>query len=80
MRLPPIEPRHLRSLALGWIVVGSVLVLMGSGIAIAHFGYGVSISSGGATDEDSARGCMMIGAGGVFFVIMGLLVTRLRSR
>ena len=91
MRLPPHTPQQLldelakqpslrRRIARGWILIGSLMVVFISVMAVAHYVYGMPVHNEN-TGQLSAPGntlmiFLLIGGGGAFFVLMGTLLYR----
>ena len=91
MRLPPHTPKQLREelakqpslrrrIARGWIIVGSLLVVFISAMAVAHYVYGMPIHNGNtgelSTPGNTLMTFLVIGVGGALFVVLGILLRR----
>jgi len=78
-------PSFFYRLARGWAVVGSLLVVFATAMAIAHYGYGIPINdknTGRAITPDLAALIFFaLETGGLFFGVSGFLILRaLRKR
>lgn len=91
MRLPPHTPQRLREelakqpslrrrIARGWMLVGSLIVIFVSAMAIAHYAYGASIQDQDtgqlATPAKTLITFLTIGGGGALFLLLGILLYR----
>ena len=91
MRLPPHalkklrhglakEPDIRRRIARGWIIVGGLLVVFVTGMAVAHYVYGMPLQDRGTGELSTSANTLMtfvlIGGGGAFFLLMGILLRR----
>jgi len=91
MRIPPHTPQQLRDelakqpslrrrIARGWMLLGSLLVVFISALAIAHYAYGVPIQDRDtgqlSTPANTLMTFLMIGGGGVLFLLLGILLYR----
>ncbi len=91
MRFPPLTPRQLREelakqpslrrrIARGWILIGSLMVLFVSAMAVAHYVYAMPIQDRDtgqlSTPADTLTMFALLGGGGMLFVVMGVLLNR----
>lgn len=77
-------PSFFRRLARWWIAIGSLLLLFASVLAVANHGYGFPMHdkhTGQISDPTTVAAILtMLGLGGSFFAILGILIQRaLRS-
>ena len=91
MRLPPHTPRQLRDglaaqpslrrrIARGWIIVGGLVVVFISVMAVAHYVYGMPVHDRNtgefSTPANTLLTFVLIGGGGALFLVMGILLHR----
>lgn len=91
MSLPPITPKGVlrllsnqptvaQKIARGWMIVGSLLAVFATAMAVAHFGYEVPIQDNDkgrpATDGEVAGVTALFIGGGLFFVVSGFFLRR----
>jgi hypothetical protein len=91
MRLPPHTRQQLkeelakqpdlrRRIARGWMLGGSLLIVFISGMAIAHYAYGVPIQDRNtgqiSTPANTLMTFLIIGGGGALFLALGILLYR----
>lgn len=73
-------PSFFRRLAKWWTAIGFLLLVFSSVLAIAHYGYGVPMydkNTGQISDPTTAAAILaMLGLGGLFFAIVGILILR----
>lgn len=77
-------PSFFRRLGRWWTAVGSLGFVFASVLAVAHYGYGVPMydkNTGQIIDSTTVAAIVtMLGLGGLFFAILGILILRaLRS-
>jgi hypothetical protein len=83
-KIPKQPPSFFRRLARWWTAIGSLLLVFASVLAVAHYGYDVPMydnNTGQISDPTTVAAILtMLGLGGIFFAILGILVMRaLRS-
>jgi uncharacterized BrkB/YihY/UPF0761 family membrane protein len=91
MRLPPHTPQQLleelarqpnvrRRIARGWILVGSLVVIFISAMAVAHYAYGMQVHDRNtgqlSTPENTLMTFLLIGGAGALFLLLGILLYR----
>jgi hypothetical protein len=91
MKLPPVTPRGVlrelanqptvgSSIARWWIIVGALVAVFASAMAIAHFVYDVPIQNNDtgmpATSGEVIAITSLLAGGGSLFVVMGILLRR----
>jgi cytochrome bd-type quinol oxidase subunit 2 len=95
MKLPPHTPEQVlrelgarpnirKRIARSWMIVGGLLALFMGAMAVAHYAYGMPIQNKN-TGADSTPGealtmFLMIGGGGLLFLVMGILLHGWKSR
>lgn len=91
MKLPPHTARQVlrelgkkpdvrKKIARGWIIVGGLVVLFMSAMAVAHYAYGMPIQNrntgANSTPVEALTGFLFIGGCGLLFLVMGILLHR----
>jgi hypothetical protein len=77
-------PSFFRRLGSWWTAIGSLLLVFASVLAVAHYGYDVPMydkNTGQISDPTVVAAIVtVLGLGGLFFAILGILILRaLRS-
>lgn len=91
MHLPPHTPRQLLDglakqpglrlrIARGWIIIGTLMVVFVSAMAVAHYVYGMPVHDRNTGESSTPANTlfifMLLGGGGAFFLVMGILLNR----
>lgn len=91
MHLPPHTPQQLLDglakqpslrlrIARGWIIIGTLMVVFVSAMAVAHYVYGMPVHDGNTGESSTPANTlsifMLLGGGGAFFLVMGILLNR----
>ena len=91
MHLPPHTPQQLLDglakqpslrlrIARGWIIIGALMVVFISAMAVAHYVYGMPVhdrnTGESSTPANTLSIFMLLGGGGAFFLVMGILLHR----
>lgn len=74
------QPDLRRRIARGWMIVGSLVVVFISAMAVAHYVYGMPVHNNNtgelATPTEVLSALSVIGGGGALFLLAGFLLYR----